>query len=148
MKTLVKITAIAAAALLLPACSTVVNGTNQSIAFNTGNVTGADCELTGGSEFAVSENFVSPADVQVPRSKKALQLSCSKAGYETAKKTVNSKVEATTGGNLLIGGFIGAGVDAATGALYKYPETVSLLMQKLTGSPAAKDESDNGTPST
>lgn len=118
------------AAISLSACSTIVNGSNQSLAFNTGDVTGADCKLTGGSEFAVSEKFTTPATVQVPRSKKALQLACSKAGYEEASRSINSKVEATTGGNLLLGGFIGAGVDAATGALYKYPETITLPMTK------------------
>lgn len=120
-----------AAAISLSACSTVINGANQSLAFNTGSVQGADCHLTGGSEFAVSEKFVSPAVIEVPRSKKALQLACTKAGYKDASRSVNSKVEATTGGNLLLGGFVGAGVDAATGALYKYPETVSLPMDRL-----------------
>lgn len=117
----------------LGACSTIVNGTNQSLALNTGSVTGADCTLTGGSDFAVNETFSTPAVVEVPRSKKALQMECTKAGYQDASRTINSKVEATTGGNLLVGGFIGAGVDAATGALYKYPETVVLQMESLTG---------------
>jgi len=117
----------------LAACSTIVNGSNQKLAFNTGSVTGADCTLTGGSEFAVSEKFTTPAEVQVPRSKKALQMACTKAGYKDASRTINSKIEATTGGNILLGGVIGAGVDAATGALYKYPETIILEMESLGG---------------
>ncbi len=129
MKLYVKIVTVAAVAVLLPACSTIVNGTNQSVSFNTGEVTGAACDLTGGSEFSVNEKFTTPAVVQVPRSKKALQLDCKKAGYQDASRSVNSKIEATTGGNLLVGGIVGAGVDAATGALYKYPETVILLME-------------------
>ena len=44
----------------------------------------------------------------------------------TAETLIDGKVEATTGGNVLIGGFVGAGIDAATGALYKYPSEVDL----------------------
>lgn len=133
MKFIQRLAIIMVVALSLGACSTIVNGTNQSVAFNSGAVTGANCKLTGGSEFAVSETFVTPANVQVPRSKKALQLACTKAGYKDATRTVNSKVEATTGGNLLLGGVVGAGVDAATGALYKYPESVILQMESIGG---------------
>lgn len=122
---------LTAAAVAMTGCSTIVNGSNQTLNFQTGAVEGADCELTGGSEFAVQENFTSPASIEIPRSKKALQLECSKDGYTTASKTVYSKVEATTGGNILIGGFIGAGVDAATGALYKYPDSVNLPLEAI-----------------
>lgn len=129
LHTSLKVVAITSAALLLPACSTIVNGSNQSISFNTSDVTGASCDLTGGSDFAVKERFTTPAEVQVPRSKKALQLECSKSGYKSASKTVYSKVEATMGGNIIAGGIIGGAVDAATGAMYKYPETVVLMME-------------------
>lgn len=125
-----KIVAITAMTALLPACSTIVNGSNQSVAFNTSDVQGASCGLTGGSELAVNKKFTSPAEVQVPRSKKALQLECSKTGYKTASKVVHSKIEATMGGNLLVGGIVGGAVDAATGAMYKYPETVVLMMEE------------------
>jgi len=129
----IKLIGITLLAINVSACSTIVNGSNQTVAFNTAEVTGASCELTGGSDFKVNEKFTTPAEVEVPRSKKALQLGCSKPGYQTASKTVNSRVEGTTGGNLLFGGFIGAGVDAATGALYKYPETVVLNMEPVGG---------------
>lgn len=115
----------------LGACSTIVNGSNQSLDLSTGAVAGANCILTGGSNFKVNETFTTPARVEVPRSKKALEMACSKAGYKDATETIYSKIEATTGGNLLLGGPIGAGIDAATGALYKYPETVVLEMESL-----------------
>lgn len=131
---------LAVTTIAISGCSTVINGTNQSIDFRTGTVSGADCELTGGSDFAVQETFKTPASVEVPRSKKALQLECSKDGYQTASKTVNSQVEATTGGNILLGGFIGAGVDAATGALYKYPEGVNLPLEAELTTPTVTGE--------
>ena len=40
------------------------------------------------------------------------------------------RIEGTTAGNLLIGGPLGVGVDALSGAIYKYPDTISLQMAK------------------
>lgn len=117
-----------AAAISLSACSTIINGSNQLVAVNTGDVTGADCTATGGSDFAVNESFVTPAEVKFPRSKKALKFECNKAGYQTATKTVTGKVEGSTAGNIIAGGGIGVGVDALTGAIYKYPGTVMIPM--------------------
>ncbi len=135
MKNRLLMTAMAAFALTtLPACSTIVNGSNQTINFDSGSVSGANCELTGGSKLSVNETFVTPAEVKVPRSKKALKLKCDKSGYQTLNKTIASKIESTTAGNLLLGGVIGAGVDAATGAIYKYPEVVTVVMERLGGS--------------
>ncbi len=131
-----KILLLAAVAFGTSACSTVVNGSNQSISFHSGDVEGADCKITGGSDHAVNQNFVTPAEVKIPRSKKSLNLNCTKAGYETTEQTVHSKVEGSTAGNIIAGGVIGVGVDALTGAIYKYPETVAIIMTKLGASSA------------
>lgn len=125
-----KIVAITAIATFLPACSTVVNGSNQLVKFNTGDVTGAKCKATGGSDLAVNEHFVTPAEVKLPRSKKKLDVTCNKEGYKEATKVVHSKVEGSTAGNVIAGGVIGIGVDALTGAIYKYPETVYIMMEE------------------
>jgi len=119
------------AATTLPACSTIINGSNQSVKFNTGDVTGADCTATGGSDFAVNESFVTPAEVKIPRSKKALKIECNKAGYETGRKSVTGRIEGSTAGNIIAGGGIGVGVDALTGAIYKYPDTVIIPLTPL-----------------
>ncbi len=122
-------------AFALGACSTIVNGSDQAIKFaskdtNGVEVEGADCSLTGGSKFAVDERFKTPAVITVPRSKKPLELVCNKPGYRTAKKTIVSEYEVATAGNIFAGGFIGAGVDAATGALYKYPDVITVKMPR------------------
>ena len=39
-------------------------------------------------------------------------------------------------GNILIGGFIGAGVDAATGAGYDYPTVFQVMMGQQVTAPA------------
>ena len=41
---------------------------------------------------------------------------------------VESNYEAMNAGNILVGGFIGIGVDAATGAMWKYPTAIVVPM--------------------
>lgn len=133
----IKIIGLIGLAISLSACSTVVNGSNQLVTFNTGDVDGAKCTVTGGSDNSVNERFVSPAEVKIPRSKKKLNVACSKSGYEDATQAVNSKIEGTTADNILLGGVVGIGVDALTGAIYKYPDVVSIMMNAMGG---ASDE--------
>jgi len=122
---------VATAMAFLPACSTIVNGTGQSIDFDTGEVTEANCLITGGENGTVNEKFVSPATLSIPRSKKVINIGCNKEGYQDASIIVDSKYEASTAGNVVAGGFIGLGVDAMTGALYKYPGTITIPMVAL-----------------
>lgn len=137
-----KLIAVSILALQLGACSTIVNGTNQEVAFTTGQVSEADCSLTGGSDNAVNQTFETPAELKLPRSKKALNLSCSKAGYETAEKQILGKIEGSTGGNIIAGGGIGLGIDALTGAIYRYPDAIDLPLTPVgavtTAEPIAK----------
>lgn len=119
------------ASVSLSACSTIVNGSNQMVSFNTGDVVGADCVATGGSDYAVNETFTTPAEVKLPRSKKKVDITCNKAGYQTATKSILGKVEGSTAGNIIAGGGIGLGVDALTGAIYKYPDTVMIPMDRV-----------------
>ena len=126
-----KFVAVLAAAVSLSACSTIVNGSNQMVKFNTGDVVGADCVATGGSEFALNEKFTTPAEVKLPRSKKKVDVTCTKAGYKTGTKSFHGKVEGSTAGNVILGGGIGVGVDALTGAIYKYPGTIVIPMEKI-----------------
>ena len=124
----IKLIALLAASISVSACSTIVNGSNQMVNFNTGDVVGADCVATGGSSNSVNEMFVTPAEVKIPRSKKILIVECNKPGYQTGEERVAGQVEGSTGGNILLGGPIGVGVDALTGAIYKYPDTVVIDM--------------------
>lgn len=123
--------AISAAAIGLSGCSTVVNGSNQLVEFSTGDVTGAQCNVTGGSDNAVNETFTTPAEVKIPRSKKTLIVECDKDGYQTGTEQAIGRVEGTTGGNILLGGPVGVGVDALTGAIYKYPDTILIEMVRI-----------------
>lgn len=115
----------------LSACSTIANGNNQAVMFSTGDVEGADCTVTGGRDGAVNMKFKTPSEQRVRRAKAAIDVECNKAGYKTASRRVESKMEGTTGGNVVAGGFVGLGVDAMTGAMFKYPDTILLEMEKV-----------------
>jgi hypothetical protein len=123
------------ACMSLGACSTIVNGQNQRVRVNTGPVSDAECVAIGGSKGKVAETFLTPADVKFPRSSKTIDIRCDKTGYQTATQTISGKVEGTTAGNLAVGGPIGLGVDALTGAIYRYPDIVSIPMTRLKSNP-------------
>ena len=124
-----KLFALCAAAIAVTGCSTIANGKNQAVKFTTGAVEGADCLVTEGRDGAVRESFQTPAEVQIRRAKAAIKVECSKTGYKTASRRVESKMEGTTGGNVVAGGFVGLGVDAMTGSMFKYPDTILLEME-------------------
>lgn len=124
-----KLLLLAVAAVAMTGCSTIANGKNQAVNFSTGAVEGADCLVTGGRDGSVYESFVTPSEVQIRRAKAAIDVECSKAGYKTASRRVESKMEGSTGGNVVAGGFVGLGVDAMTGAMFKYPDTILLNME-------------------
>ena len=150
-----KLLAVAAFAVAASGCSTIANGKHQAVDFATVDaagvaVEGAECRVTGGRDGAVSETFTTPANVQIRRAKAAINVECAKDGYAVARRTVESKMEGTTGGNVVAGGFVGLGVDAMTGAMFKYPDTIMMtlesagavaeaVMDRIDGSMASKE---------
>ena len=139
--TLSKKSVIASATLplvLLSGCASIVDGSNQSLSVATisssGDVPGASCELNSnkGTWFVTT-----PGSVTVHRGYDALNVKCTKDGYEPAVQMAKSSTKGMTFGNILFGGVIGAGVDMGTGAAYDYPDLITVMMQpKATPSPA------------
>jgi len=70
-----------------------------------------------------------------------LTVTCTKAGFQDAVVTVPAKFNAVTAGNILAGGLIGIGVDAASGANYGYAETTEVPLVPIEGAvtPASTD---------
>jgi hypothetical protein len=102
-------------ASLLPlatGCATITRGTTEAWTVDS-RPQGADVRLSTGQE------CVTPCTLELKR-KEAFTVVVSKAGYKTAKTQVISQVAgagaAGMAGNVLVGGIIGVGVDAATGA--------------------------------
>jgi hypothetical protein len=112
--------------LLMSGCASITTGQNQTVSVVTPNCPGASCELVNkDGTFYVP---VTPGTVMVNRACGALSVRCSMEGHEDALISVGSSVKAMAFGNIIFGGFIGAGVDAVTGAACQYPSMIPVPM--------------------
>jgi hypothetical protein len=78
-----------------------------------------------------------PGSVTVHKSKTDITATCKKDGYQDATQVIPSTFQATTAGNILLGGIVGIGVDAASGADYKYPALSVITMVPMGQAAAA-----------
>jgi hypothetical protein len=121
------IAAIAAFGVALSGCASIIKGTTQQIAITTPPTEGATCVL---SSRQGNWTVVSPGVAKVNKSKEDIQVRCTKTGWKDATATIPSSFEGWTLGNILIGGVIGVGVDASTGAINEYPHAFQIPMQQ------------------
>jgi hypothetical protein len=61
---------------------------------------------------------------------------CTKPGWQDASGLIPSNFQGLTVGNIIFGGVIGLGVDAATGAINEYPNAFQVPMTPLAATPA------------
>jgi hypothetical protein len=124
-------TAALAALIITTGCASIVSGTSQIISVETvsdaGKVDGASCKLENdkGVYFVTT-----PGTVTVRRAYGDMKVKCEKAGLPTGVASVKSKTKAMMAGNILFGGIIGVGVDAASGAAYDYPVLFQINMNE------------------
>lgn len=119
-------------ATTLAGCATVFTGTTQRIdvqAVDTAThhpIAGARCTVTDGqgSELVVDSN---PGSVIVTKGKGSLNVRCTRAGYVQKQVGVGQSFNAWTIVNVLF--WPGVLVDAATGAIQKYPSHITVLME-------------------
>lgn len=135
--------AVAICALLLgTGCATVVKGTDQKIAVTTSGCddgTEVRCELSTEDD---TYYVVAPGNIEVDKSRKDLAFSCSSKSGATGETVVESYYEAMNAGNILLGGVIGVGVDAISGAMWKYPKAVDVTMTCAGDTAAAAGHGD------
>lgn len=117
--------ALTAVMLVLTGCATITRGTTEVLVVNT-DPPGAKVEISDGHQCS------SPCSVELKR-KHDYHVKIVKAGYEPIETDIKSQIvgagAAGMAGNVLVGGIIGVGVDAYTGAtkgLKPNPLTVSL----------------------
>ena len=130
-----RILLIAAAVGALAGCASITRGTTEQITVTT---------EPAGAVVRTSMNHscpTTPCTFQVGR-KDEFIVTASKPGYHDASMPVKTKVAgagaAGFAGNVLLGGVIGMGVDAATGAtLEHYPSPVVLALQPIQAPPSA-----------
>ena len=112
--------------LALQGCATITQGTDQKMTVNT-DPQGATCKLErDGGQIAVVSPTPGTADVE--KSKDDIVIDCTKKGRQSAQRTISSNFEGMTAGNLIVGGIVGLGVDAASGAMNEYPSEVTVVL--------------------
>ncbi|GKT36479.1 PEGA domain-containing protein, partial [Aduncisulcus paluster] len=109
------IAAAACAAMILGGCASVTRGTTENISIAS-TPSGAEATVTG---LDVPTACVTPCVVTVNRNAD-ITVAFAKPGYEPQVIPLTKEIPGTGAagfaGNLLAGGLIGMGVDAATGA--------------------------------
>ena len=109
---------VAALALLALAggCATITRGTTEAFVIET-QPAGAEARLSNGLY------CTTPCSLKVKR-RGDFVVTLTKDGYETATASITSSVDgggaAGMAGNVVLGGIIGAGVDAGTGAMHSH----------------------------
>jgi predicted small secreted protein len=119
---------VVASSVLLAACATVTRGTTEQIQFNS-EPSGAHVRTS------LNHECDTPCTLAVSR-KDEFAVVFTKDGYESQTLQVTTAIAgagaAGFAGNVLIGGVVGMGVDAATGSTLEHkPNPVVAVLRKL-----------------
>ena len=126
MGAFIVVASIGAITIFLGSCSTIVKGTQQQVSINTPGIPGA---------------------IVLPKSKHNVAVSCTAQCYSPGVATLASHTEVMAAGNILFGGVIGLGVDAASGAMNTYDANLDVMMTPIPacGRPPVRQR-ERGTP--
>ena len=121
-----KLLLCAATCMAASACATVIEGTTDVITVST-TPPGARCDVTrDGMPLGTIPD--TPGSLNVSKSKNGLVITCTKPSHEATEKVHMPNSVATTFGNFIAGGVIGVVVDMSTGANFRYPPLVELVL--------------------
>jgi len=117
--------------LAVPGCATMTRGTTQVVAINTPGVPGATRTLTSSS--VGSQTALTPATITLQKGRDNVSVHCTKECYQDGAGVIASNMEGMTAGNIILGGVIGIGVDAASGAMNSYTPDIQVIMTPIQG---------------
>jgi hypothetical protein len=121
MKRIYAVAATAALGFALSGCATVINGTSQDYQMES-MPAGAKATLSSG------ETCTTPCEISLKR-RNDLSVRFDLAGYKSETVLVQSRTGGAGVGNILLGGVIGAGVDAANGSMNSlYPRPLRIKL--------------------
>ena len=128
---MIRLLLVAALALPCVGCASVTRGTTENISIST-TPSGATADITG---LDIPTACVTPCVVQAKRNAE-ITVTINKEGYEPQTipltKEIPGSGAAGFAGNLLLGGVVGMGVDAVTGAALDHkPNPVIVTLQPL-----------------
>lgn len=116
---------IAVICFVVAGCATITKGTTQTVAVDTPGVPGATCTIQTQSG---PRGLTAPGSVVLDKGSSPLPITCTKECYIAGSSIIPSGTESMAAGNVVFGGLIGLGVDAASGAMNKYPDIVTVAM--------------------
>lgn len=139
-----KLIAVAMLGLAVSGCATVTRGTTSQVTVNS---------EPAGAEAMTSTGLVcpmTPCTWEISR-KTEFTVTFKKQGYQNQQVPVGTKLAgsgaAGFAGNVLLGGIVGMGVDAATGAtLEHFPNPVFVTLEPVSGKTAAKPRAKKRAP--
>ncbi len=126
---ILKVTTVICLAVSLSGCATVTRGTKDAWSV-TSEPSGARVETTHGFFCEAT-----PCAIKMPR-KSEFTATLTKPGYKPATVQVTNKIAGAGGaamaGNVLVGGLIGVGIDASTGAMKDLvPNPAHVVLEKV-----------------
>jgi len=129
---------IAAVCAALGGCASVTRGTTENISIAS-TPSGAQADIVG---LEIPTQCITPCVVQAKRNAD-ITVTISKEGYDPQIIPLTKEITGSGGagfaGNLLLGGVIGMGVDAATGAAQDHrPNPVIVTLQPVAPAPPAR----------
>jgi len=121
---------VMALAVAVSGCATITRGTTDSWSINT-TPSGAEVRTSSGFECEAT-----PCTFRMPR-KEEFDVTVTKTGYKSWKSHVGHHMAGAGGagfvGNAIVGGIIGAGVDATSGAMLDFaPNPLNVTLEKET----------------
>ena len=112
-------------------CATLTKGTTQPVALNTPGAAGAQCTLN--SQAIGTKVVTTPATITLDKSQESITVLCKKECFQDGSTIIASNTETMAAGNLLVGGVVGLGVDAVSGAMNKYNADNQVAMVPIPG---------------
>jgi hypothetical protein len=118
------------AAAILPGCASLSTGGNQSIAVKT-EPPGATCDLHRDGDL-IAHVERTPGAATVAKSGHDIAVNCALQGRMPGAAVIPANMAGATFGNVIFGGFLGYGIDLASGAASEYPRGVRIWMDPET----------------
>ena len=122
---------VAAIAVALSGCATITKGTTQAVALNTPGAVAAQCTLN--SSAIGTKVVTTPATITLDKSQESITVLCKKECFQDGGTVIASNTETMAAGNLLVGGVVGLGIDAVSGAMNKYNPDNQIAMVPIPG---------------
>lgn len=124
---------IVGACIAATGCASIVNDSTNPMRIETLNAAGTevkDVECKLENDYG-NQTVKTPVTVNVRRSSKDLQITCTKAGEPDGRGVAISRANAGLAGNIIFGGGIGAIIDHNKGTAYTYPQWIQVVLGKL-----------------